>query len=126
MKLAGIILVALSIGLVGCESKSEPGVKSDLRTQWATVPADTRQATQAAADALRDQGLKNVRSDSTNVDGWAEGTTADGTKVKAAIKKQDNNTSQVSVTVGAMGDQKLGTDIVGRIRDRFGGSQQMR
>ena len=44
--------------------------------------------------------------------GKAEGMQADGTKVKVSIDKQDDRTSKVSVTVGMMGDSKMGADIL--------------
>jgi len=119
MNLAAVAMAMFAMILVGCESKRAEGVKSDMRTQWTSVSADTRSATNAAADVLRAEGLKNVTADSTNVDGTAQGTKADGTKVKVSIKKQDNGMSQVSVTVGMMGDSSLGADIAKRIKDRF-------
>jgi len=97
--------------VVGCQSRHEQGVKSDYRTQWTTVSANTQATTNAARTVLEQRGLKEITADATNVDGVASAKTADGTKVKVDVKKQSDTTSEVSVTVGMLGDPKLGADI---------------
>lgn len=109
---AGIALAA------GCQSRHEEGVKSNLRTQWTDVAADTRATTEAAEEVLRDQGLKDVTSDSTNVDGTATGRKADGTKVTVKVQKKTESTSQVSVNVGTIGEPRLGAEIANRVKAR--------
>src|SRR5688572_17840259 len=71
----------LAAGLAGCQSTHEEGVKSNLRTQWTDVSADTKTTTEAARAVLEEDGLKEVRADATNVDGKATAKMADGTKV---------------------------------------------
>src|SRR4051794_14522483 len=104
--LAYLITSALLLGLVGCASQHEEGVKSDLRTQWTNVNADTKATAEAARTVLEERELKNVNASSTAVDGLATGKMSDGTKVNVAIKKQTEASSQVSVTVGTIGDPK--------------------
>jgi hypothetical protein len=110
--------LAMGLGLMvtgavgsGCQSTHEKGVKSDLRTQWTDVNADTHATTDAAKSVLMDKGLKDVSGSATNVDGQAKGKMADGTNVNVDVKKKGDNMSQVSVTVGTMGNPKLGAEI---------------
>ena len=115
--------LALGMGLVaagavgtGCKSTHEEGVKSNLHSQWTDVNASTQATTDAAKSVLTEQGLKDVKGSATNVDGTASGKMADGTKVSVAVKKQSDTRSQVSVTVGTMGDPKLGAEIAKKVK----------
>ena len=112
---AAICMTSLILS-AGCQSKHEEGVKSNLHTQWTDVSADTRVTTSAAEAVLRDQGLKDVKSQSTKVDGQATGIMADGTKVTVSVAKKGESASQVSVNVGKIGDPKLGAEIAQKIR----------
>jgi hypothetical protein len=106
----------LAVVLAGCaESGTDSAVKSDYRTQWTVVAADTKTTTNAAQSVLEASDLKNVTASSTAVDGTAMGTEADGTKVKVAVAKTDNG-SKVSVTVGQLGDPKLGASLAAQIK----------
>src|SRR5436853_6736693 len=118
MRNALLVTTAVALGLLlGCES-SQKGVKTNYRTQWTTVAADTKATTDAAKAALMDQGLVDVTEKATNLDGMASGKKADGTKISVSVKKINDTTSEVSVNVGAMGDPALGADIARRIKDR--------
>lgn len=114
----GLIVVGLAFVAAGCQSKHEEGVKSNLRSQWATVSANTEETTAAAEEVLKSEGLKDVKSSSTNVDGTATGKKADGTNVKVAIERKSADTSEVSVTVGTMGDPTLGANIAKKIKEK--------
>ena len=114
-----LALAALAL-FAGCQSHSEKGVTSNYRSQWTTVNADTRATTEAAKAVFMEDGLKDVAGTSTNVDGSATAKKADGTKVKANVEKK-GDASQVSVTVGTMGDPSLGANIAKRIKDRAEG-----
>src|SRR5690349_9539124 len=102
--------------LAGCSSRNPEGVKSDYMTQWTTVAADTAKTTDAAKSVLKDEGLKEVMANSTNMDGTASGLQADGTKVAVNIKKVSDTTSEVSVNVGALGNPDQGTALASRIK----------
>ena len=115
--------LALGMGLMaagaigtGCQSSHEEGVKSNLHAQWTDVNANTQMTTDAAKSVLMDQGLKDVSGSATNVDGKAMGKMADGTKVNVDVKKKSDSMSQVSVTVGTMGDPKLGAEIAKKVK----------
>jgi hypothetical protein len=115
--------LALGMGLMaaggigtGCKSTHEEGVKSNLHSQWTDVNANTTMTTDAAKAVLEGQGLKDVKGSSTNVDGTATGKMADGTKVNVDVKKKSASMSQVSVTVGTMGDPKLGAEIAKKVK----------
>jgi hypothetical protein len=120
-------LLALSLALIAsmclsaCQSKHEEGVTSDYRAQWTNVNADTNATTEAARAVLMEQGLKDVKGSSTNVDGMATAKKADGTKVNVTIKKQSDNVSQVSVVVGTVGQPALGAEIARMIKTRAEG-----
>jgi Flp pilus assembly pilin Flp len=110
------VVVALgSVAFVGCASSHEEGVKSNLRSQWTMVAADTTATTDAAKDVLEDRGLKNVTGESTKVDGKVMGKKSDGTEVKVTINKEGTG-SQVNVTVGTLGDPTLGAEIAKAIK----------
>jgi hypothetical protein len=109
--------LALALTLGACQSKHESGVKSNYRTQWSTVDADVKTTTSAAEDVLRDAEMKDVKSNSTNVDGKATGKKADGTEVKVAVRREKGDTSQVSVTVGTLGDPSLGAEFARKIKE---------
>jgi len=113
-------LLATGPWLAGCAS-SEKGVKTNYRTQWTTVSADTKSTTDAARAVLEGEGLKDVTASSTNVDGKASGKKADGTKVTVSVKKKGDNSSEVSVNVGTMGDPSLGADLAKKVKDRAEG-----
>jgi hypothetical protein len=113
---SGLVLVA------GCQSTKEPGVTSSYHSQWTTVNADTRATTDAARAVLQEQGLRDVAADSTNVDGKATAKKADGTEVKITVRKKGENASEVTTTVGTVGDPTLGAEIVRRIKDRVEGN----
>ena len=109
------LMAAGAIG-TGCKSSHEEGVKSNLHSQWTDVNANTQMTTDAAKSVLMDQGLKDVSGSATNVDGKAMGKMADGTKVNVDVKKKSDSMSQVSVTVGTMGDPKLGAEIAKKVK----------
>jgi hypothetical protein len=117
-----LLSVAALVVVSGCQSSSQQGVKSDYRTQWTNVSADTKATTSAAEAVLASAQLSDIKAKSTNVDGEVTAKKADGTKVNVAIKKQDSGAgSEVSVTVGTMGDPALGAEWAKKIKDRAEG-----
>jgi hypothetical protein len=122
MKTASLVMIALAVGLfAGCKSTHEEDVKSNMRTQWTSVAADTMATTNAAKSVLEDMGLHDVKGSSTSVDGMASAKKADGTKVNVEIGKQSDKISKVSVTVGTMGDSSLGAEIAKKIKTKAEG-----
>src|SRR5215207_3398223 len=119
MKTALIATFALvpALLLSACAS-SQSGVKTNYRSQWTDVRADVKATTAAAEQVLTDAELKDVKSSATGVDGSASGKKSDGTKVNVAVQKTGDAKSQVSVTVGTMGDPSLGADLAKRIKER--------
>lgn len=111
---AGLLLAAATMG---CASHSEEGVKSDYRTQWTMVAADTKTTTDSAKSVLEGDDLKDVTASSTNIDGMVVGKKADGSKVEVDIAKTDIG-SKVSVTVGTIGDPKLGASYAAQIKQK--------
>jgi hypothetical protein len=109
-------ILATAALLVGCKSSHEEGVKSNYRTQWTPVAADTVVTTNAAKSVFEAEGLKDVSGSSTKVDGKAKGKMADGTDVTATIQKETETTSTVSVTVGTLGDPTLGAEMAKKIK----------
>lgn len=115
-------VVALSaMCFVGCASKHEEGVTSNYHKQWTSVNADTVATANAAKSVLNDRQLKNVTSSSTKVDGKATGKMSDGREVQVIIEKQGDMMSQVSVTVGTLGDPALGAEIAKAIKQQAEG-----
>ena len=119
---AAFVLAAGLIG-AGCKSTHEEGVKSNMRTQWTDVMADTKTTTDAAKAVLQEEGLKDVSGESTNMDGKATAKMADGTKVTATVAKKGDNKSQVSVNVGTMGSPTRGAEIAKKIKMRAEGGR---
>ncbi len=123
MRNAAILFASMMLALVlsACQSKHEEGVTSSYRSQWTSVSADTKATTDAAEAVLEEEGLKDVEASSTNVDGVATGMKANGAKVKVAIRKQGADSSQVSVSVGKLGDPSVGAEIAKKIKSRAEG-----
>jgi hypothetical protein len=119
MRLSTALLAAatLFVFVAGCTTKGDAGVKSDYKSQWTTVSADTKATTDAAKAVLAGYDFKDVQASSTDVDGKATGKKADGTEITVSIKKVDNG-SQVSVDVGTLGDPSLGAAIAEKIRQK--------
>lgn len=115
------VLVVVALMVSACQSSQDKSVTSNYRSQWTTVAADVKTTTAAAEAVLNDAGLMEVRSNATNVDGTASGKKADGTKVNVAVRKKAEATSEVSVTVGTLGDPSLGAELARKIRDRASG-----
>jgi hypothetical protein len=113
VSLIGIVALAFA----GCASKHEKGVSSSYKSQWVNVKADTVKTTNAAKAVLEAEGLKDVTASSTNLDGTATAKKADGTVIKVSVKKIETG-SDVSVSVGTLGDPKLGADLVAKIKAR--------
>lgn len=119
MRVASAFLAAVTLFTfaTGCSTKGDSGVKSDYKSQWTTVPSDTRTTTDAAKAVLAGYDFKDVQATSTDVDGKATAKKADGTQVTVSITKADNG-SQVSVDVGTLGDPSLGADIAEKIKQK--------
>jgi hypothetical protein len=115
-----VAAAALFAFVTGCTTKGEPDVKSDYKSQWTTVSADTKATTDAAKTVLAGYEFKDVQASSTDVDGKATAKKADGTEITVSIKKVDNG-SQVSVDVGTLGDPSLGAAIAGKIKQKAEG-----
>jgi hypothetical protein len=119
MRVASAFLAAVTLFVfaTGCSTKGEPDVKSDYKSQWTTVSADTKTTTDAAKAVLAGYEFKDVQASSTEVDGKATASKADGTKITVSISKADKG-SQVSVDVGALGDPSLGAAIAEKIKQK--------
>jgi hypothetical protein len=119
MRVASTVLaaVAVFVFVTGCTTKGEPGVKSDYKSQWTTVSADTKTTTEAAKTVLAGYEFKEVQASSTDVDGKATAKKADGTEITVSINKADNG-SKVSVDVGTLGDPSLGAAIAEKIKQK--------
>jgi len=118
MRIALVSIAALLLTVAGgCQSTHEKGVTSNYRSQWTNVRADVKTTTEAAESTLNEADLKDVSSSSTNVDGTASGKKSDGTRVNVAIRKA-KETSQLSVTIGKMGDPELGAELARKIKER--------
>ncbi len=115
IKVAFPALVLAGLLAVGCKSQHEEGVTSNYRTQWAPVAASTKATTDAAASVLTAESLKDVVSESTDVDGVASAKKADGTVVKVHVKKKGDG-SELAVTVGTIGDPVLGAELTKKIK----------
>ncbi len=116
---AMVAVMAMAMSLAACKS-SEEGVKTSKIQQWASVNADVEKTTAAAESVLKELELKNVKSKSTAVDGEASGEKADGTKVNVSVAKKGEG-SEVTARVGTMGDNKLGAEIVSKIKAKAEG-----
>lgn len=124
MKSATIVAIVglmLGLGIVGCKSSHNDEVTSDYMSQWTDVAANTEKTTAAAKVVLEGESFKDVTAESTAVDGKATAKLADGTKVNVTVKKKSDTISEVSVKVGAMGEPKLGANLVTKIRAKAAG-----
>lgn len=114
-----VTLIAIAALVTACQT-TDPGVRSTGFEQYTSIDAGTAAATSAAESVLSDLGLHDVKSSSTNVDGWASGQMADKSPVKVTLKRVSDNVSDISVKVGSIGDTPLGMDIIARVRAKLG------
>ncbi|MEL7089636.1 MAG: DUF3568 family protein [Planctomycetota bacterium] len=116
-----LALVCGSAGLMtGC-STDAPGIKSNYVQQWTLVSGSVEEATAAAEDVLGEYDLKDVKTQSTKLDGMATGEMADGTEINVDIRKATDETSEVTVRVGTAGDPALGIEIAEKIKEELAG-----
>lgn len=108
------LLCVTNVTLTGCATDA-PGIKSNYVQQWSTVNGSVEEATEAAESVLSGYDLKDVTTTSTKIDGNAKGMMADGTEIAVDTRKLTEETSEVSVRVGTVGDPALGTEIVQKI-----------
>lgn len=113
---AAAVLAVSTLTFVGCASKHEEGVKSNLLTQWIDVNADTVRTADAAKAVLEAEGLQNVTGSSTKLDGKVHGKLSDGTDVNVTIAKKKDVGSEVSVKVGMTGDRAMGAELAKKIK----------
>jgi hypothetical protein len=122
MRSAVLAMLTTSLACVtlACQSHHEEGVTSSYHSQWTDVAADTKTTTNAAKAVLEAEGLKDIKASSTDLDGTAEAKKADGTDISVTVKKVDKG-SQVSVTVGTLGDPTIGAELAKKIKDKAEG-----
>ena len=113
--------ITLALFLSACASSKEKGITSNYRTQWTSVNADVKATTSAAEAVLKEDELKDVSASATNVDGKVTAKKADGTKIHVDVRREKEAKSEVSVTVGTIGDPTLGADLAKRIKERAEG-----
>ena len=116
---SAVVLVGFVV--MGCASSKQEGVKTNYMSQWTMVNANTTDTTDAAKAVLEAEGLKDVKASSSKMDGKATAKKADGTKINVAVAKKSDTSSEVSVTVGTMGDPSLGAEIAKKIKDKAEG-----
>jgi hypothetical protein len=112
---AAAALSVLSLLGIGCASHYQEGVKSDYLSQTTMVYADPETTTNAAKQVFSDDGLTDVSATSTKVDGRASGLMADKTKVQATIDQADRG-SKLTISVGTVGDPKMGAQWAAKIK----------
>jgi ribosome-binding ATPase YchF (GTP1/OBG family) len=108
-------MLALSLGMVGCKTDTA-GVSTNAVQQWTMVNGDIEAATDAAEEVLEDYDLLNVEAKTTKLDGTVTGEKADGTEVAVDIREVTDDSSEVTVRVGTLGDNDLGTEIADKIK----------
>lgn len=107
-----------SIGLTGCAT-GEPGTKNYVGTYTTNIDARPDKVANAAKQALEDMALKNITVSSTKVDGKLEATTAQNDKVTVKIDQAGENVSEVSIRVGAFGDEAISKQIISKTKDHL-------
>ena len=113
-----VALLAATPLLSACQTDTA-GVTSSYRTQSATVMAGVQDATEAAAEVLEELELRDVTSTATEVDGQATGMKADGTEVTVYADRESDTMTELSVTVGTVGEPELGKDILKKVQDEL-------
>jgi len=112
---AAATLSVLALLGIGCSSNYQEGVKSNYLSQSTMVYADPETTSHAAKQVFSDDGLTDVSETATKVDGRVSGLMADKTKVQATIKQADKG-STLTVSVGNVGDPKMGAQWAAKIK----------
>jgi uncharacterized protein YcbX len=113
-----VATAALPLGLAACKTDTA-GVKSNRLQQYTTVQATPPEVADAAAQVLQEMDLRNVQKQATSVDGVVRAQTARGDEIEVSIEREGQNTSEVTVWIGKLGDPDLGQDILQRLRQRL-------
>ncbi|MEM1445237.1 MAG: DUF3568 family protein [Planctomycetota bacterium] len=120
-----VLPAALALGaatvLSACQT-DVAGVETNLRSQWTTVVADVETATAAAEEVLEDLKLIDVTSTSTGIDGRATAKTAEETEITVSVAKVVAG-SQITVTVGTVGNNELGKAILADIQAKLAAAE---
>lgn len=115
---AALALTAtLALG-VGCQTDTA-GVRSNQVQQYTSVNASTEEVIDTAKNVLSEYDLKGITGDSTGLDGEAHGKMADGTEVWVTARRESDTMTEVTVQVGTAGDNTLGQEIAGKIREQL-------
>jgi hypothetical protein len=126
MKTAMFTVPALALAMlvgVGCQSSREPGVKTNKIQQYTTVAADVESTIRAAQQVFQEDKLMNVgEAMITRADGNVTAKKADGTEVYAKAARVTDTSSELTVRVGKLGDNKLGSEYAARIKRAAEGS----
>ena len=108
-------LAAMTLFGVGCASHHQENVTSDYLSQSTMVDADVETVSNAAKKVFMDDKLTDVSEDATKVDGRISGMTADKTKIQATVTKTDTGV-KLTISVGKVGDPKMGADYAVKIK----------
>ena len=115
-----VLVTSVAFVSLGCKTPHEEGVTSSYRSQWTYVAADTNATTDAAKTVMLRDGLTDIKTSTTDAGGTVEAKRSDGKEVSVAVKKVDNG-SQVSVTVGMVGDPAFGAGLAKKIKNQAEG-----
>lgn len=106
------------LSLSAC-STDQPGATTTLGTYTVNVDAAPDKVTDAANKACQDLKLSNINANGSTVDGKVTAQTAQGQDVSIDIKQSGDKVSQVSIRVGATGDEAISKQLVDRIKSHL-------
>lgn len=111
--LFGLLVVA--VGLAGCATQ-EPGAQNTLGNVTASIRGTPPEMIAATERALRRLDMQVVASHATAVDGRVTARSPRGRAVDVRVQDGADAFSQVSVRVGAFGDEDASVALLRRIR----------
>ena len=113
-----VALVAVSIFFVGCQT-DEPGVSSGPLSQSATFPVGVTEASDATVAVFKEMKFSDVKVDGSTLESRIEGKSA-GATVVADVDRVTDDSSEVTVRYGTLGDRELGKTLLRAVGEELG------
>jgi hypothetical protein len=112
------LLAILAAAAIGCQSMHDRDVKSNYYSQWTTVKSDVKSTVKAGEEVFKEMELRDIKSEATVLDGSIDAKKSNDDTVHVTVRRRNESSSEVSITIGTLGDPSLGADLVKQIKNR--------
>src|SRR5688500_5609612 len=113
-----LLLAILAAAAIGCQSMHDRDVKSNYYSQWTTVKSDVKSTVKAGEEVFKEMELRDIKSEATVLDGSIDAKKSNDDTVHVTVRRRNESSSEVSITIGTLGDPSLGADLAKQIKNR--------